>query len=173
MDWELHAIASFAGHRSTESTLAYIHLSGRDLAEKLNRGMQQIHSWRVDMLTRGGIRVIAQPRTAGSTTRPTWASPVDLARYDRRVVLTEAETEALLALGIDQLRRDGLSLAWRLFGRSRGWCGRWRMLWPACTGRRTTVTSSGSRGTRPVWYWSAAASFAGPSGAGQQMTGWT
>ncbi|QOV40896.1 site-specific integrase [Streptomyces ferrugineus] len=54
MGWELHAIASFAGHRSTESTLTYIHLSGRDLAEKLNRGMQQIHSWRVDMLTRTG-----------------------------------------------------------------------------------------------------------------------
>ncbi|CAM5588743.1 site-specific integrase (plasmid) [Streptomyces viridifaciens] len=52
MGWELHAIATFAGHRSTESTLTYIHLSGRDLAEKLNRGMQQIHSWRVDMLTR-------------------------------------------------------------------------------------------------------------------------
>ncbi len=54
MGWELHAIASFAGHRSTESTLTYIHLSGRDLAEKLNRGMQQIHTWRVDMLTHAG-----------------------------------------------------------------------------------------------------------------------
>ena len=32
MGWELHAIATFAGHRSTESTLRYIHLSGRDLA---------------------------------------------------------------------------------------------------------------------------------------------
>jgi hypothetical protein len=32
--------------------MTYIHLFGRDLAEKLNRGMQQIHSWRVDMLTR-------------------------------------------------------------------------------------------------------------------------
>ncbi|MDV9168595.1 site-specific integrase [Streptomyces sp. W16] len=52
MGWELHTIASFAGHGSTESTLTYIHLSGRDLAEKLNRGMQQIHSWRIDMLTR-------------------------------------------------------------------------------------------------------------------------
>ena len=41
MGWELHAIATSAGHRSTESTQA----------EKLNRGMQQIHSWRVDMLT--------------------------------------------------------------------------------------------------------------------------
>ncbi|MFQ6199461.1 tyrosine-type recombinase/integrase [Streptomyces sp. NPDC000405] len=55
MGWELHAIASFAGHRSTESTLTYIYLSGRDLAEKLSQGMQQIHSWRVDMLTRGDL----------------------------------------------------------------------------------------------------------------------
>jgi len=51
MGWELHAIATFAGHRNTESTLAYIHLSGRDLAEKLNRGMEQIHGWRVHLLT--------------------------------------------------------------------------------------------------------------------------
>ncbi|MFQ3560179.1 hypothetical protein QZN11_25730 [Streptomyces gramineus] len=34
--------------------MTYIHLSGRDLAEKLNRGMQQIHSRRIDMLTRAG-----------------------------------------------------------------------------------------------------------------------
>ena len=34
--WESHAIATFAGHRSTDSTMAYIHLSGRDLAAKLN-----------------------------------------------------------------------------------------------------------------------------------------
>ncbi len=39
MGWELHAIATFAGHRHTDSTLAYIHLSGRDLADKLNRSM--------------------------------------------------------------------------------------------------------------------------------------
>ena len=52
MGWELHAIAAFAGHRSTESTLTCIHLSGRDLADKLNRGMQHIHGWRVEMLTR-------------------------------------------------------------------------------------------------------------------------
>ncbi|MBS2531206.1 tyrosine-type recombinase/integrase [Catenulispora sp. NF23] len=50
MGWELHAIATFAGHRSTESTLQYIHLSGRDLAEKLQRGMDQIHAWRMEML---------------------------------------------------------------------------------------------------------------------------
>jgi len=51
MGWEVHAIAAFAGHRSTESTLRYIHLSGRDLADKLSRGMDQIHTWRVRMLT--------------------------------------------------------------------------------------------------------------------------
>jgi integrase len=50
MGWELHAIATFAGHRSSESTLRYIHLSGRDLAEKLGRGMEQIHAWRVEQL---------------------------------------------------------------------------------------------------------------------------
>jgi site-specific recombinase XerD len=51
MGWELHAIATFAGHRTTESTLAYIHLSGRDLADKLTSGMDHIHAWRVRMLT--------------------------------------------------------------------------------------------------------------------------
>lgn len=51
MGWELHAIATFAGHRHTDSTLTYIHLSGRDLANKLNQGMEHIHAWRVAMLT--------------------------------------------------------------------------------------------------------------------------
>ena len=51
MGWELHAIATFAGHRSTESTLRYIHLSGRDLAAKLNRSMTDLHAERVRMLT--------------------------------------------------------------------------------------------------------------------------
>ncbi|MDZ7578638.1 MAG: site-specific integrase [Candidatus Nanopelagicales bacterium] len=51
MGWELHAIATFAGHRSTESTLRYINLSGRDLAAKLNRSMAHIHAQRVSMLT--------------------------------------------------------------------------------------------------------------------------
>jgi site-specific recombinase XerD len=45
--WELHQIASFAGHRSTQTTLQYIHLSGRDLAERLENGMAQIHAQRV------------------------------------------------------------------------------------------------------------------------------
>ncbi|WP_328475843.1 site-specific integrase [Streptomyces sp. NBC_00377] len=50
MGWELHAIASFAGHRHIDTTLQYIHLSGRDLAEKLKSGMDHIHAWRVQML---------------------------------------------------------------------------------------------------------------------------
>ena len=50
MGWEVHAIATFAGHRSTDSTLRYIHLSGRDLAEKLNASMTHLHAWRTEML---------------------------------------------------------------------------------------------------------------------------
>src|SRR6266851_5006703 len=45
--WELHAIATFAGHRSLATTLQYIHLSGRELAAKLARGMAEVHAWRV------------------------------------------------------------------------------------------------------------------------------
>jgi site-specific recombinase XerD len=54
MGWELHEIATFAGHRSTESTLRYIHLSGRDLAAKLNSSMAEVHAWRVKTLTEAG-----------------------------------------------------------------------------------------------------------------------
>jgi integrase len=48
--WELHAIATFAGHRNLTTTLQYIHLSARDLADKLARGMTQIHTWRAQTL---------------------------------------------------------------------------------------------------------------------------
>ena len=57
MGWELHAIATFAGHRSTDSTLQYIHLSGRELSAKLASSMAQIHAWRVGMLTGPGAAV--------------------------------------------------------------------------------------------------------------------
>ncbi|SBS77760.1 hypothetical protein MHPYR_480027 [uncultured Mycobacterium sp.] len=47
MGWELHGI----GHQSTESTLTFIHLSGRDFAEKLNRSMTYVHAQRIATLT--------------------------------------------------------------------------------------------------------------------------
>jgi integrase len=49
-NWDIHEIATFAGHRSIDSTLLYIHLSGRELAAKLERGMAAIHDWRVRTL---------------------------------------------------------------------------------------------------------------------------
>jgi integrase/recombinase XerD len=54
MGWEPHAISAFAGHRSSESTLRYIHLSGRDLADKLSRSIDHTHAWRVEALARLG-----------------------------------------------------------------------------------------------------------------------
>lgn len=48
--WGLHEIATFAGHRNLATTQQYIHLSGADLTDKLARGMEQIHAWRVARL---------------------------------------------------------------------------------------------------------------------------
>jgi integrase/recombinase XerD len=48
--WDVHEIATFAGHRRLQSTLQYIHLSGRELAVKVERGMAQIHAWRTRQL---------------------------------------------------------------------------------------------------------------------------
>jgi len=44
--WELHEIARFAGHRNPATTLQYIHLSGRDLAARLEQSMEHVHAWR-------------------------------------------------------------------------------------------------------------------------------
>jgi integrase/recombinase XerD len=45
--WDVHEIATFAGHRSIQTTLRYIHVSGRELAAKLEQGMASIHRWRL------------------------------------------------------------------------------------------------------------------------------
>ena len=44
--WDIHEIATFAGHRSTETTMRYIQRSGRELAPKVARGLVHIHAWR-------------------------------------------------------------------------------------------------------------------------------
>ena len=49
-NWDVHEIATFAGHRSIQTTLLYIHLSGRDLASKLAKTMAEIHAWRTQTL---------------------------------------------------------------------------------------------------------------------------
>lgn len=48
--WDIHEIATFAGHRSAQTTLLYIHLSGRELAAKLQRSMKAVHAWRTQMI---------------------------------------------------------------------------------------------------------------------------
>lgn len=53
--WDIHEIAGFAGHRSVQTTLLYIHLSGRDLSRKLAVGMAQIHARRVAMLAEANV----------------------------------------------------------------------------------------------------------------------
>lgn len=45
--WDIHEIALFAGHRGVQTTLLYIHLSGRELSAKFQNNGQQLHNWRM------------------------------------------------------------------------------------------------------------------------------
>jgi integrase/recombinase XerD len=47
--WELHEIATFAGHRNVSSTMLYIHLSGRELASKFANATK-VHACRVERI---------------------------------------------------------------------------------------------------------------------------
>ena len=49
-DWDIHEIATFAGHRNTDTTMIYIHLSARDLAAKFNAAMDQLHQRRLELM---------------------------------------------------------------------------------------------------------------------------
>src|SRR5260370_7421442 len=48
--WDVHEIASFAGHRSLQSTLLYIHLSARDLPAKFPRALAPVPADRMSHL---------------------------------------------------------------------------------------------------------------------------
>lgn len=41
--WDIHEIATFAGHRHTDTTLIYIHLSGEELGKKYSKSIAQLH----------------------------------------------------------------------------------------------------------------------------------
>jgi site-specific recombinase XerD len=48
--WDVHEIATFAGHRSIQTTLGYIHLSGRELVDKLERTLANVDAARLCLL---------------------------------------------------------------------------------------------------------------------------
>jgi integrase/recombinase XerD len=48
--WDIHEIATYAGHRTIQATLLYIHLSGRDLSDKLARSMAGMDEWLAGVL---------------------------------------------------------------------------------------------------------------------------
>lgn len=48
--WDLLFIAKFAGHRDIKTTQLYIHLSGQEVAQAVQRGMNTIHAWRIEMM---------------------------------------------------------------------------------------------------------------------------
>jgi len=48
--WTVDQIAQYAGHRDLATTMTYIHLSGRELAERLRRSLASIHAERERLL---------------------------------------------------------------------------------------------------------------------------
>jgi site-specific recombinase XerD len=48
---DLHEIATYAGHRSPQTTLLYIHLSGTDLAARVARSMSHLDRWIAAVVT--------------------------------------------------------------------------------------------------------------------------
>lgn len=48
--WDIHEIACFAGHRSVQSTLLYIHLSARDLSVKFAATAAELHEARLSSI---------------------------------------------------------------------------------------------------------------------------
>jgi integrase/recombinase XerD len=50
--WGLHEIARLAGHQNLETTKQYVHLSGRDLADRFAKTMLEVHAWRLGALSR-------------------------------------------------------------------------------------------------------------------------
>jgi integrase len=52
--WDIHEIARMAGHRSIQSTLLYVHLSGADLAEKIAKTLAELTEARLASLNGAG-----------------------------------------------------------------------------------------------------------------------
>jgi len=47
---DLHQIATYAGHRSLQTTLLYIHLSGVELTEAVTRSLASFEQWIKNLL---------------------------------------------------------------------------------------------------------------------------
>lgn len=51
--WDVHEIATFAGHRSVDTTMMYVHLTGGELAQRLEQATAELHKTRIAVLTEG------------------------------------------------------------------------------------------------------------------------
>ncbi len=51
--WDVHEIATFAGHRNVETTMIYIHLNGGELAKRLEQASIKFHELRISSLAEG------------------------------------------------------------------------------------------------------------------------
>jgi integrase-like protein len=116
MGWELHAIAAFAGHRSTGSTLADIHyvrprpLGEAELVHGADPHVAHRHAGRTRQ-RRQRAGHVGMNAVATTTRRTAGVSPATAIRFggegwDRRITLSENEIAAVLAIGSQALRRN-------------------------------------------------------------------
>jgi site-specific recombinase XerD len=52
-DLDIHHIATYAGHKSLQTTMEYIHLSGRDLVAPISQSLADIDAWIASVITGG------------------------------------------------------------------------------------------------------------------------
>ena len=110
MGWELHAIATFAGHASTDTTLRYIHLSGRSSRSQPEHDRdpcladQPAH--RRGRRRRWAVNPSAVPAVVSEEPRRVRWTGVDLGGFDRSGTFTADERAAVETLGPMGLRRN-------------------------------------------------------------------
>lgn len=49
--WDVHEIATFAGHRRVDTTMMYVHLTGGELAKRLEQAAGELHKVQIAALT--------------------------------------------------------------------------------------------------------------------------
>ncbi len=108
MGWEVHAIAAFAGHRHTDSTLRYtpVRAGARRQAQPGHAAHPRPARPGPDLWRRSGGDPVTVVSAADRTdSSGPWQWPVNLARYDTAPLLRAAEQDAIIELGAGNLRR--------------------------------------------------------------------
>jgi hypothetical protein len=128
MGWEVHAIATFAGHRSTDSTLRYVHRSGgpgreAELLDGACPRLAGLDAHQPSRVRGVGVNAAAAASAEAQQDSDRQACALSAGRaWDRRRELLDSEADAIAAIGPVGLRRN------RATGISRRTARHWQAL---------------------------------------------